>query len=107
MAGLGATLDKDKIVKEECVNEVCQFFDIDPYSSISEGTLIILCREQKAEDVLRVLSDKSIKASIVGEMKNPGDGIFLIEEGKKRRLEHPVVDPFWRAFYRTLGENKP
>ena len=106
-AGLGATLDKDKIVKEECVNEVCQFFDIDPYSSISEGTLIILCREQKAEDVLRVLSDKSIKASIVGEMKNPGDGIFLIEEGKKRRLEHPVVDPFWRAFYRTLGENKP
>ncbi len=105
-AGLGACLDKDAIVKEECVSEVCQFFGIDPYSSISEGTLIILCREHKAEDVIQLLSEKSIKASIVGEMKNPGEGIFLIEDGKKKRLKHPIVDPFWRAFYKTLQQKR-
>jgi len=101
-AGLGACLDKDAIVVEEGVREVCHYFDIDPYSSISEGTLIVLCREHKAEQALRLLSQKKINASIAGEMKNSSDDILLVEDGKKKRLEHPVVDPFWRAFYRTL-----
>ena len=47
-AGLGARIEKDKIVVEDCVFEICQFFGIDPYASISEGTLIASCRPNKA-----------------------------------------------------------
>lgn len=25
--------------------------------------------------------------------------MILVEEGNEKRLEHPVVDPFWKAFY--------
>jgi hypothetical protein len=28
--------------------------------------------------------------------------MVLIERGKERRLEHPIVDPFWKAFYGAL-----
>jgi hypothetical protein len=28
--------------------------------------------------------------------------MVLIERGKEKRLEHPIVDPFWKAFYGAL-----
>jgi len=43
-AGLGTRVYKNRIVVEECVLEICSYFGIDPYSSISEGTLIIACK---------------------------------------------------------------
>ena len=101
-ADLGARVDKERIVVEDCVTEICQYFNIDPYASISEGTLIIACREHKAEEVIEVLTKKGIASSVVGELVDPSQGMTLVEGGKERKLEHPKVDPFWNAFYSAL-----
>jgi len=103
-ANLGVRVDKERIVVDECVTEICQYFGINPYASISEGTLIIACREHKASAIVEALSQKGITSSIVGELINPKDGFILVEEGKEKRLEHPVVDPFWKAFYDALAK---
>ncbi|MFC1901307.1 AIR synthase family protein [Chloroflexota bacterium] len=105
-AGLGVRIEKDRIIVEDCVAEICSYFDIDPYASISEGTLIITCKEHKAQAVVTALTQKGIKASIVGELTRSEKGMILLEEGKEKRLEHPIVDPFWRAFYDALENNK-
>jgi hydrogenase maturation factor len=105
-ANLGVRVEKERIVVEDCVTEICRYFDIDPYASISEGTLIIACREHKAERVVKALARKGIKSSIVGELVNPKQGMILVEKGKERKLEHPVVDPFWQAFYNAM-KNTP
>jgi len=101
-ANLGVRVEKERIVVEDCVPEICRYFGIDPYASISEGTLIIACREYKAERVVKALSRKGIKSSIVGELVNPKQGMILVEKGKEKKLKHPVVDPFWQAFYHAL-----
>ncbi len=101
-AKLGVRVEKERIVVEDCVPEICRYFGIDPYASISEGTLIIACREYKAERVVKALSRKGIKSSIVGELVNPKQGMILVEKGKEKKLKHPVVDPFWQAFYNAL-----
>jgi hydrogenase expression/formation protein HypE len=105
-AGLGARIEKGKIIVEEGVDQVCRFFGIDPYASISEGTLIIACKENKAQDVVKALSRQGIKSSIVGELTKPEKGMVLVEKGRERKLEHPIVDPFWRAFYGALEKYK-
>ncbi len=105
-AGLGARVEKESIVVEECVPEVCQYFGIDPYASISEGTLIIACRPHKARQVVDKLNAKGIKASIVGELTDPRQGMVLVDGGKERKLNHPIVDPFWQAFYNALEGTK-
>jgi len=105
-AGLGARVEKEKIVVEEGVNEVCRLFGIDPYASISEGTLIIACKENKANDIVKALARKNIKSSVVGELLKPEKGMVLVEKGKEKKLEHPIVDPFWRAFYGALEKYK-
>jgi hydrogenase maturation factor len=101
-AGLGARIEKEKIIVEEGIAEVCRFFAIDPYASISEGTLIIACKENKARDVVKALARKSIKSSVVGELTKPEKGLVLVEKGREKKLAHPIVDPFWRAFYGAL-----
>jgi hydrogenase maturation factor len=101
-ADLGARVDKERIVVENCVMEICQYFNIDPYAAISEGTLIITCREHKAEEAIEALTRKGIASSIVGELVDPGQGMILVEGGRERKLEHPKVDPFWNAFYGAL-----
>ncbi len=105
-AGLGVRIRKEDIVVEEGVPEICRYFGIDPYAAISEGTLIISCREHKAEEAVRALREKNIPASIVGELTAAKDGMVLVEEGREKKLEHPIVDPFWRAFYATAASYK-
>ncbi|UCH50566.1 MAG: AIR synthase family protein [Chloroflexota bacterium] len=101
-ANLGVRVEMESIVVEDCVPDICKYFGIDPYASISEGTLIISCREHKAGDILKALHRKNIKASIIGEFTEPGLGMVLVRGGKEEKLEHPIVDPFWRAFYQAL-----
>jgi len=98
-ADLGVKVEKERIVVNDCVTEICRYFGIDPYASISEGTLIIACREHKAQQIVEALSQKGITSSIVGELTSPKNGMILVEEGKEKRLKHPIVDPFWKAFY--------
>lgn len=104
-AATGVTVEKEKIVIADGVAEICDYMGIDPYASISEGTLIIACRPHKAEAVVKALSGKGIASSVVGELTGAEKGMVLIEQGKKKKLEHPIVDPFWRAFYNALEKN--
>lgn len=104
-ADLGARVEKERIVVEDCVMQLCHYFGIDPYASISEGTLVITCGEHKAQQVVEALSEKGIASSVVGELINPKHGMILVEGGKERKLEHPLVDPFWNAFYTALQEH--
>ena len=96
---LGVRVVKEDIVVADGIPEICRFFAIDPYSSISEGTLIIACRAHRAQAVVDALTGKGIAASVVGELTSPERGMVLVENGRERKLEHPIVDPFWRAFY--------
>ena len=93
-----------KIVVEECIPEICQLFEIDPFASISEGTLIIACRPNRAEKVVNALSARGIKSSIAGEFVNKNKGMILIDRGNEKQLRHPLVDPFWHAFYNALQQ---
>ncbi len=102
-AGCGVRVEKERIVVEDSVPAVCEFFEIDPYAAISEGTLILACRAHAADAVVAVLAGEDITASIVGELTPKPHGMVLVEEGREHRLEHPRVDPFWNAFYGALA----
>jgi len=97
-SGVGMVIDKESVIVQESVQKICDLFGIDPYCSISEGTLIITCRPNKAGEVVTRLGDKGIPSSIVGEVVEEDRGIVLCEGGKERPLDHPRVDPFWAAF---------
>jgi hydrogenase expression/formation protein HypE len=102
---VGMRIEKDKIIVLEEVDKICTKFGMDPYSSISEGTLIVTCKEEKVELVIQRLIQKSIPSSVIGEITEERKGIVLIEKGKEWKLEHPQIDPFWEVFAKALGNN--
>lgn len=89
-ANLGVRVEKEQIVVDECVKEICHYFGIDPYASISEGTLIIACRKHKAQKIVAVLSQKGIASSIVGgtDKSQKGDGPGGRREGEEAGTPH-------------------
>jgi hydrogenase maturation factor len=95
---VGMAIDKDKIILDDKVKKICDLFDMEPFSSISEGTLILTCRPHKAQEVIERLQDKGIAASIVGEVVDQQQGMTVHEGGSTRELTHPRIDPFWGAF---------
>jgi hydrogenase maturation factor len=101
---VGLRIEKDAIILQDTVQKVCNLFDIDPYASISEGTLIITCRPPQAAEVVTRLSDKGIPASEVGEVVDQAQGLTYFENGKPRELRHPKVDPFWAAFGKAAAQ---
>ncbi|MBM4148291.1 MAG: AIR synthase [Lentisphaerae bacterium] len=100
---VGMAIEKSNIIVQDDIRAVCDLFGIDPYSSISEGTLILTCRPHKSAAVLARLADRGIPAGEVGEVVPARQGIHVFENGRKRKLVHPVVDPFWSAFGREAA----
>ncbi|HJX15960.1 MAG TPA: AIR synthase family protein [Candidatus Deferrimicrobiaceae bacterium] len=105
-SGVGMAIDKEKIIVQDPVRKVCNLFGIDPFTSISEGTLILTCRPHKAQEVVRRLGDKGIPVSMVGEVVDSRQGLRYFEHGKSRELVHPKVDPFWAAFGNAASQGR-
>ena len=78
---------------------------IDPYWTLSEGTLIACARPEHAHSVLVALADEDITAAVVGEVM-PGSGtVWLTDpDDTVRQLTHPEPDPYWAAYDRALKE---
>ena len=95
---VGLRVDLGAIPVRPEVRAVCEHVGIDPYVSISEGTLIATVVAERAEALVGTLSASGIDAAIVGEVTEPETGHILVAGDGEGPLEHPGLDPFWGAF---------
>ncbi len=102
-SGTGMRVMRDAVLLSPAARKICAHFGIDPYASISEGTLIITVSPKGTAGVLARLKLKDIAASVIGEVTG-GAGIKVLENGRERALEHPVTDPFWPAFAAAMKQ---
>lgn len=75
------------------VREACDFFEVDPWTATSEGTLLLTVEESGVEPVLSALESEGIAAAGIGEV-GAGEGAYVDGE----RVEPPEVDPSWEVF---------
>ncbi|MFB0562800.1 MAG: AIR synthase family protein [Candidatus Lokiarchaeia archaeon] len=106
---VGMIIHQDDIILLEEVRLVCEYFseltgvDVDPFKAISEGTLLLTAKPEKAEEIVTVLKSEKIPASIVGDVVPEEEGIIVFKgDSEEMKLTHPREDPFWPAFYKTL-----
>ena len=98
-AGVGVELETDRVPVQPGVHEACDFFDIDPWISISEGTLLAAVDPDGVDSVLAALESEGIPAADAGEVV---EGSGLVVDGEP--TDHPGVDPFWGTFEEYLGK---
>lgn len=103
-SGAGMRIDLERIPVRPEVAAVCEHAGMDPYTSISEGTLIATVVPQRAAAFLGALAGAGIDAADVGEVMDASAGRTVVAEDGERPLEHPGLDPFWGAFGRWASE---
>ena len=98
----GGRIRKDSIPVSEETRHICDFFGIDPYNALGEGSLLISVRPQKTEEVQALLHDAGVQSSRVGEILRPENGIVLVDESGQGTLEYPEEDTYWAAYWRAV-----
>jgi hydrogenase expression/formation protein HypE len=84
---------------------VCEAFEIDPVSSIAEGSLLITASPTHSEDILRRLKVDGINASIIGKVTRDIRARTLKRlDGSLVPLAIPKQDPFWPVFFEGLSK---
>ncbi len=82
-SSVGALLYKDKVNIAKSTQEICKYFNIDPFRLISSGCMLITVSQNKAEQLLDEFKKSGIQASIIGEVTSKGryikDGENLLE----------------------------
>lgn len=103
-SGVGLRVELAAIPVRPEVRTVCDHVGMDPYISISEGTLIATVRPEHVNGFMSALQGEGIEAAEVGEVTEAGQGTVLVIGGRDEPLEHPGLDPFWGAFGRWAQE---
>jgi hydrogenase expression/formation protein HypE len=97
-AGVGLVVDLDALAVPPEVAAVCDLFGIDPYSTSSEGSLLLTCRPAQTGRLIDHLAAGGIPAYRVGEILPAEAGMQVVHRGLPRPLEAPHTDPFWPAY---------
>lgn len=101
---VGIRIDRRRIPVRPEVRAVCEHIGIDPYVSISEGTLIATVVPSRADAFVAALATAGIDAAEVGEVLPAAEGRTIVDDDGVSPLTHPGLDPFWGAFGRWAVE---
>ena len=103
-AAVGLRIELEAIPVRGEVRAVCDHVGMDPYTSISEGTLIATVVAGRADAFVEALAAAGIEGAIVGEVTEASAGVVLVTPDGERPLEHRGLDPFWGAFGRWAAD---
>ena len=103
-SGNGVRVERDAIPLRPEVRAVCEHVGIDPFVSISEGTLIATVVPERADAFVEALAAQEIEAAVVGTILAPHEGRVVVTPEGEQPLTHVGLDPFWGAFGRWATE---
>lgn len=104
-SGCGVHVFRDKIPVSEIARKICELFEIDPYISLSEGTLIIAVKDGKVQELKKILSENGIESAEVGYFTEASYGLWVENpDGTKEILSYPELDPYWVAYVNAVNK---
>lgn len=92
-SNLGVEIFLSKIPIRQYTVEVCEFFDLNPYQLLSNGSLLI--STSRGNELVELLEREKIPAAIIGKAVKGNDRIVYYEE-EKRFLEPSRGDEIYK-----------
>ncbi len=105
-SGHDLRIERDRIPLSPEARAACEAWGgIDPWWTLSEGTLIAAVRPAHIAAVLAALAEAGIMAAEVGEAMSGNGRLWLTgPDGGVRKLDAPEPDPYWPAYDRAVRE---
>ncbi|MBY8979857.1 MAG: AIR synthase family protein [Candidatus Lokiarchaeota archaeon] len=93
------------LIKKEQINvlpeplELSKIFNIDPYSTISSGSLLISINFEFAEDLINLLAKNGVASEAVGRFtKDKGKYLILDENNREKTMIYTEIDEITKIF---------
>lgn len=93
-SNIGVEISLAKIPIRQHTIEVCEFFDLNPYQLLSNGSLLICT--QRGNELVELLEREKIPAAIIGKAVKGNDRVVYYGE-EKRFLEPPKGDEIYKV----------
>lgn len=103
-SNIGLEIDLSNVIMTDEAKRICDLFNLDPYVTLSEGTLIATVKPEKAEEVLVAFKNKGIRAKIIGKVMNRQNGRWVTKDNRRKPLGKPPIDPYWKAYWKAYHE---
>ena len=92
-SNLGLLINEAKINVLPEPLELSKVFKINPYSTISSGSLLISINNEFAEDLINLLRKKGINSEVIGNFTSEREDYLLLDENhKKSKMNYTEVD---------------
>ncbi len=103
-AGRGLEADLDAVGIPEDIDRVAAALGFDPWSAISEGTLLAAVEPASVERVTAVWRENRIEAWEIGRFSPSGAPVVVKRRGVSSQIDEPGEDPFWPLFFAGLTQ---
>jgi len=94
--GVGLRIWKDKVPILEETRSFGKVLGLDPFALIASGALLVVASPKSAPNLLRAYSRHGVTAAIIGEVREPAEGIRVVQEGHTSMLRVPAQDEIAR-----------
>lgn len=101
----GLVIKKKDVFLSEEAEAICSLFGLNPYTTLSSGTMIMTVRPEKEIEIMDTLKTNGIKSSKIGKIIPVEDGCYYEEKGKKKNLSIQDEDLYWKIFWEA-NQNK-
>lgn len=99
----GALIYKDKLPIGDIQKSVLDVFSLDSAACIGAGSMLITCKQNRAEAIIKQLKEHQINCCQIGEMVEQQKGVQMVDYQGSHKLEYKEKDPYWRAFFNALN----
>jgi hydrogenase maturation factor len=97
-SGNGAYIFKERLPVGRVQQEISSLFGLDPHCCIGAGSMVIACKKEKANAIIRQLAQNQVRCVQVGKLMHSDDGIKLIDEKNHSDLIYKEEDAYWATF---------
>jgi len=99
---VGGSIAVEDIPVSEETDQICNFFQIDPLTSLGEGSLVIACRPHRTDRLIARLRRERTAATVVGRLTSKRDGLRRANKAGSSSIRYPTVDPYWKAYWTAV-----
>ncbi|MHA1698114.1 MAG: AIR synthase-related protein [Promethearchaeota archaeon] len=84
--GHGFKILQDRILIYPETKRICDALGLDPMYLLASGCMIVICKPEQTVQIVRVIRNQKLDATVIGSVLDKGEKIYLMKGGEKEPL---------------------
>jgi len=97
-SGCKIKVDMDKISIFPETKAICRLFDLNPFGMIGSGALLICCKPDFSDGLIKKIENTGIEIAVIGEVAASGEGVEAVKSNRKTTWPVFETDEITRLF---------